>query len=60
MMNDAFEGAFSDYLDSEEYDGLTAFLFAAAQSAFPAGWQAAGGTAAPSGEKNGKMQEKSH
>lgn len=55
MMNDAFERAFSDYLDSAEYDRLTECLFAAARSAFLAGWQAAGGTAFAKERPNGEM-----
>lgn len=43
MYSDDFEGAFSDFLDSEEYDKIEEAIFRLARSAFEAGWRAAGG-----------------
>lgn len=42
-MSDAFEKAFSDFLDSDAYDGVEDTLFSVARTAYAAGWKAAGG-----------------
>ena len=43
MLNNEFEGAFSPFLDRQEYDEAEAALFAIVRAAFQAGWCAAGG-----------------
>jgi len=43
MMNNDFEKAFSDFLDSPVYDKSSDIVFKIARSAFIAGWLAAGG-----------------
>ena len=45
MFNNEFEGAFSAFLDRQEYDEAEAALFAIVRAAFQAGWCAAGGQA---------------
>ena len=42
MMDNNFEKAFGEYLDSAEYDTIANELFAATRKAFLAGWIAAG------------------
>ncbi|MFR3992981.1 MAG: hypothetical protein ACLTY5_11025 [Angelakisella sp.] len=44
MMDNNFEKAFGEYLDSAEYDTIANELFAATRNAFLAGWIAAGGS----------------
>ena len=44
MMDNNFEKAFGEYLDSAEYDTIANELFAATRKAFLAGWIAAGGS----------------
>ena len=43
MFSDKFEGAFSDFLDSAEYDKIEEAIFQLARKAFEAGWRAGGG-----------------
>lgn len=43
MMNNRFEQAFSDYLDSRDYDETADCFFGMLRNAFIAGWIAAGG-----------------
>ena len=43
MERDTFEKAFSDYLESPEYDAAEDALFSAIRAAFLAGWKAACG-----------------
>jgi len=43
METDTFEKAFSDYLESPEYDAAEDALFSAIRAAFLAGWKAACG-----------------
>ena len=43
MFSDKFEGAFSDFLDSTEYDKIEEAIFQLARKAFEAGWRAGGG-----------------
>ena len=49
MMDNDFEGAFGEYLDSAEYDAIANELFAATRNAFLAGWIAAGGSVSAGG-----------
>ena len=49
MMDNNFEKAFGEYLDSAEYDTIANELFAATRNAFLAGWIAAGGSLPASG-----------
>ena len=49
MMDNNFEKAFGEYLDSVEYDTIANELFAATRNAFLAGWIAAGGSLTASG-----------
>ena len=42
MMDNRFEQAFGEYLDSTECDEIEDTLFAAIRNAFLAGWKAAG------------------
>lgn len=49
MMDNNFEKAFGEYLDSAEYDTIANELFAATRNAFLAGWIAAGGSLPTSG-----------
>lgn len=44
MMDNNFEKAFGEYLDSAEHDTIANELFAATRNAFLAGWIAAGGS----------------
>ena len=44
MMDNRFEQAFGEYLDSTECDEIEDTLFAAIRNAFLAGWNAAGGS----------------
>lgn len=44
MMDNNFEKAFGEYLDSAEYDTIANELFAATRNAFLAGWIAVGGS----------------
>ena len=44
MMDDDFEKAFDDFLDSPTYDKSSDIIFNIARSAFIAGWIAAGGS----------------
>ena len=44
MMDNEFEKAFSDFLDSPIYDTSSDIIFNIARSAFAAGWLAAGGS----------------
>ena len=44
MQSDAFELAFSNFLERQEYDEVESTLFAVVRAAFLAGWRAAGGT----------------
>lgn len=48
MMDNNFEKAFGEYLDSAEYDTIANELFAATRNAL-AGWIAAGGSLPASG-----------
>ena len=41
MRNDQFEQAFSDFLESKEYDSASGTLFQLSRAAFEAGWKAA-------------------
>jgi len=41
MQSEAFEHAFSLFLDSREYDAAADLLFSAMRTAFLAGWKAA-------------------
>lgn len=43
MHSDSFEKAFSDYLETHEYDEAENYLFSMVRLAFIAGWRAAGG-----------------
>lgn len=43
MHSDSFEKAFSDYLETQEYDEAENHLFSMVRLAFIAGWRAAGG-----------------
>ena len=45
MQLDLFEKAFSDFLDSREYDQAENALFSIIRISFIAGWKAAGGEA---------------
>lgn len=47
MMDNRFEQAFGEYLDSTECDEIEDTLFAAIRNAFLAGWKAARGQPAP-------------
>ena len=49
MMDNNFEKAFGEYLDSAEYDTIANELFAATCNAFLVGWIAAGGSLPASG-----------
>lgn len=49
MMDNNFEKAFGEYLDSAEYDTIANELFAATRNAFLAGWIAAEGSLTASG-----------
>ena len=49
MMDNTFEKAFGEYLDSAEYDTIANELFAATRNAFLAGWIAAGESLPASG-----------
>lgn len=49
MMDNNFEKAFGEYLDSAEYDTIANELFAATRNAFLEGWIAAGGSLPTSG-----------
>ena len=44
MMDNRFEQAFGEYLDSTECDEIEDTLFAAIRNAFLVGWKAAGGS----------------
>ncbi len=44
MMDNRFEQAFGEYLDSTECDEIEDTLFTAIRNAFLAGWKAAGGS----------------
>lgn len=44
MMDNKFEQAFGDYVDSMEYEEICNELFAMTRNAFLAGWRAAGGS----------------
>lgn len=50
MYNEKFEGAFSDFLDSREYDRAEGALFSMLRQAFAAGWKAAGGAPGETGK----------
>ena len=41
MYSNEFEQAFGEFLDSDEYEQLSALLFDLSRKAFAAGWQAA-------------------
>lgn len=43
MYSNEFEGAFSDFLDSAEYDKIEEAVFQIARTAFIAGYRAGGG-----------------
>ena len=45
MMSNAFETAFSEFLDGRDCDAAQEALFSLARSSFLAGWLAAGGEA---------------
>lgn len=45
MNSSMFEEAFSDFLDSREYDQVESSIFAIIRAAFAAGWKAAEGEA---------------
>lgn len=45
MFSDKFEAAFSDFLETKEYDEAENVLFTAMRKGFIAGWLAAGGEA---------------
>lgn len=49
MMDNNFEKAFGEYLDSAEYDTIANELFAATRNTFLAGWIAAEGSLLASG-----------
>ena len=46
-MQELFEHAFSNFLESREYDETEDALFRLVRAAFYAGWQAAGGEVLP-------------
>jgi len=41
MYSDEFERTFGEFLDSDEYEQLSALLFDLSRKAFAAGWRAA-------------------
>ena len=49
ILDNNFEKAFGEYLDSAEYDTIANELFEATRKAFLAGWIAAGGSLPASG-----------
>jgi len=57
MYTNELEGAYSDFLETRDFDYAESFLFSVLRSAFIAGWKAAGGRATEASPVKGKEKE---